>query len=115
MSLADQFKALIQQLPAPGRPSPTPAEIKQLLSQLLQLLDELPRDTNPLYALKKAGAWRDKPIAADAERSRIHVKAPCSIEFTNVPTATLRAQIHAHPHDHDEHGNAEITIKPLLG
>jgi len=105
-------KQLLSQLRQPGATPPSPADISNLLAQLLALLESLPDGKNVLDALKKPGAWHDKPLATSTPDVPIYVKPPCAIDFENVPSDALLPQLQNV--GTDSHGFAQVTIVPPL-
>ena len=109
MSQTDQLKHLLPQLQALGRTPPSPAQLSQLLAQLVALLESLPEGKHPLDALKKTGAWPGKPLTGGTVDNPIFVKAPSLLEFVNVPAAVLSEQIGANK-TKDAAGHTVIAV-----
>jgi len=93
VSHTDHIKNLLPQLQALGSTPLSPAELSRVLAQLVALLESLPEGKAPLDALKKAGAWPEKPLTGGTSTSPIYVKAPSLLDFVNVPAPVLKAQI----------------------
>jgi len=71
-----------------------------------------------IQALKKAGAWSDKPLAPNTAKSPYYIVPPCAIEVENMPPPLLQAELASQsqqvPAPADAYGNAEVTLYPLV-
>lgn len=89
-----------------GRTPPDPAA---LVAQLQRLATEL-GGLSPA-ALKKAGAWPDRPVPRGSPGLPVWVRAPISLEIVNLsPPATAAVVAHARPFS-DESGSACLTLE----
>lgn len=89
------------------------------LARLGEALGSLPPHLQTaIQALKKPGAWRDKPLPPNTPSSPYYIATPCAIDIENVPAATLQAELarqsQQQPPPADAQGNAQVTLLPLL-
>lgn len=115
-------------------PSPTSARLLPLLrtletaagtdaadtlNQVLEAFGTLtPQLQTAIQALKKPGAWPDKPTPPNTTATPYYIVAPCAIAIENMPPAALQAelvrQMKQVPPPADVYGNAQVTLVPLL-
>lgn len=88
MSTPEKLHGLLAQLQRPG--GTQPANLIQLLEQLLQLLDTLPPGPHALDSLKKPGAWKSVPLKTSTPEIPLWVKLPCAIDFENITPDQLK-------------------------
>lgn len=93
----------------------THATLASIVAAFAQLPPRLQKN---IQALKKAGAWPDKPLAPNTAAAPYYIVDPCAIEVENMPTAMLQAELAAQskqqPPPADPYGNAQVTLTVLL-
>lgn len=89
------------------------------LAQILAAFAALPPNLQKaMQALKKPGAWPDKPLAPNTTATLYYIVDPCAIEVENMSPALLQAELTAQakqqPPPSDQYGNALVTLTLLL-
>ena len=108
MPSSSPFDAVLSALTRPG--GAVPPELVGLLTGLLKLLESLPPGADLFAALKRAGAWRDKPLPPNLPEQPYYVTVPIAIEIENLSPAALAADLHRYPVVPDGLGTSKITI-----